>query len=140
MAIIFFILGGKRDAGICTNCVFAPQQISSWKFAFCARAEIEHVIAIIFQPGGQCMSPRGSSSFGGGGWRFQIYIASQKKINKTKHRATNQKKYMFRSLCKKETLETLKRLRNISIFNLMIGISPVYSLSYYAPATFRCSH
>ena len=34
-------------------CVFAPQQTFSRKFAFCARAEIEHVIATIFQPGGR---------------------------------------------------------------------------------------
>ena len=34
-------------------CVFAPQQTFSRKFAFCARAEIQHVIARIFQPGGR---------------------------------------------------------------------------------------
>ena len=34
-------------------CVFAPQQTFSRKFAFCARAEIDHVIATIFQPGGR---------------------------------------------------------------------------------------
>ena len=34
-------------------CVFAPQQTFSRKFAFCARAEIEHAIATIFQPGGR---------------------------------------------------------------------------------------
>ena len=36
------------------NRVFAGQKIFSWKFAFCAQAEIEHVIATIFQPRGQC--------------------------------------------------------------------------------------
>ena len=35
------------------DCVFAPQLTFSWKLAFCARAEIEHVIATIFQPGGR---------------------------------------------------------------------------------------
>ena len=34
-------------------CVFAPQETFSRKLAFCARAENDHVIATIFQPGGR---------------------------------------------------------------------------------------
>ena len=38
----------KRNASMRIDCVFAPQLT-----AFCARAEIEHVITTIFQPGGR---------------------------------------------------------------------------------------
>ena len=40
----------ERDSA---RCATQPQFIFSCKFAFCARAEIEHVIATIFQPGGR---------------------------------------------------------------------------------------
>ena len=38
---------------MCIYCVFRTSVNFLTKFAFCARAEIEHVIATIFQPGGR---------------------------------------------------------------------------------------
>ena len=53
ITIIFFIPGRKMNASMRIDCVFAPEQPFSWKFAFCARAEIEHLIATMFLFGGR---------------------------------------------------------------------------------------
>ena len=70
IAVIFFIRAGKATR-VCASTVFSYLSklafstpvlaqkgsgklvTSSWKFAFCDRAEIEHAMATIFQPGGR---------------------------------------------------------------------------------------
>ena len=54
-SLSFFQPGVKKGPEHACDCVFASQQIFSWKFALYARAEIEHLIATLlnFQHGGR---------------------------------------------------------------------------------------